>query len=213
MEEVRRAVVLTALHGFLGLPADWDFLREAGFEVMSPRLDAIPPEGDVLLGYSLGGRLALRALLEGARYRRAVIVSAGLGLEDRVAREERRRLDDRWARKFERDPWKRLMQEWNAQTVFSGHVIHRREEDFDRHELARQLREWSPAVLPAVTWRLHEIKIPVLWIAGDRDEKYANEGRKAVSMLPHGDFWLCPDAGHRAPWENPAAFIARLHAL
>src|SRR5436853_6702916 len=70
---VRRVVVITCLHGFLGLPRDWDFLREAGFEIETPPLDAIPPRGDVLLGYSMGRRLALRAL---GGYRRAGIVSA-----------------------------------------------------------------------------------------------------------------------------------------
>ena len=206
-------MVLTALHGFLGLPSDWDFLREAGLEVVTPPLDAIPPRGDVLLGYSMGGRLALHALLGGAQYRRAVIVSAGLGIEDRVARDERQRLDDRWARKFEREPWARLMTEWNAQPVFSGHVVKRDERDFDRRELARQLREWSPGVLPAVTWRLREIATPVLWIAGERDSKYVEEGKRAVSLLPAAELWICPGAGHRVPWENAAAFIARLESL
>ena len=206
-------MVLTALHGFLGLPTDWDFLREAGFDLVTPSLEAIPPRGDVLLGYSMGGRLALHALLGGAEYRRAVIVSAGLGVEDRVAREERQRLDDRWARKFERDPWPRLMAEWNAQPVFGGHVVKRNEDDFDRRELARQLREWSPGVLPAVTWRLREIAIPILWIAGERDAKYVEEAKRAVSLLPNADLWICDGAGHRVPWENPAAFIERLETL
>jgi 2-succinyl-6-hydroxy-2,4-cyclohexadiene-1-carboxylate synthase len=206
-------VGLTALHGFLGLPSDWNFLREAGLDVIAPPLTAIPKSGDVLLGYSLGGRLALQALLAGAKYRKAVIVSAGLGIEDRVAREERRRLDDRWAHKFERDPWQRVLREWNAQPVFGGHALRRREEDFDRRELARQIREWSPAVLPAVTWRLREIGIPVLWIAGERDEKYVAEGNRAVSLLPQGELWICPGAGHRVPWEQPAAFVGRLQAL
>ena len=62
MGTVRRAVVITCIHGFLGLPRDWDFLREAGFDIETPPLDAIPDRGDVLLGYSMGGRLALRKL-------------------------------------------------------------------------------------------------------------------------------------------------------
>jgi hypothetical protein len=54
-------VVITCLHGFLGLPSDWDFLRDAGFEIETPPLDAIPPRGDVLLGYSMGGRIGRAA--------------------------------------------------------------------------------------------------------------------------------------------------------
>lgn len=206
-------MVLTALHGFLGLPSDWDFLRDAGFTVETPPLDSIPPAGDVLLGYSMGGRLALHALLAGAKYRRAVIISAGLGIEDRVAREERQRTDDRWARMFEKQPWSRVMNEWNAQPVFGGHVVKRLERDFDRRELARQLRRWSPGVLPPVSWRLREIDVPVLWIAGERDAKYVAEGRRAIGLLRNAELWICPDAGHRVPWEQPERFVERLEAI
>lgn len=213
MATIRRPLVLTALHGFLGLPSDWDFLRAAGFGVETPPLDAIPPGGDVLLGYSMGGRLALHALLAGATYRRAVIVSAGLGIEDRVAREERQRTDDRWARMFEKQPWSRVMSEWNAQPVFGGHAMKRNERDFDRRALARQLREWSPGIMPPIAWRLREIAIPVLWIAGERDVKYVAEAKRALGMLPNGELWICPEAGHRVPWEQPERFVERLQSI
>lgn len=206
-------MVLTALHGFLGLPSDWDFLRDRGLTVETPPLDSVPPAGDVLLGYSMGGRLALQALLRGAKYRRAVIVSAGLGIDGRVAREERQRTDDRWARMFEKQPWARVMREWNAQPVFGGHAMKRDEKDFDRRELARQLREWSPGVLPALAWRLHEISLPVLWIAGERDAKYIAEGQRAVSILPDAELWICPGAGHRVPWEQPDLFARRIQSI
>src|SRR5437764_3688750 len=101
--------MITALHGFLGLPTDWDFLRRAGFEVITPDLRHIPQEGDTLLGYSLGGRLAWHALLGGARYRNAVIVSAGLGVEDQKRIEQ----DEHWARRFEHGEWYALMRDWS----------------------------------------------------------------------------------------------------
>lgn len=204
---------IVALHGFLGLPSDWDFLKPAGFDVVTPLLDDIPKRGDTLLGYSMGGRLALQALLDGARYKRAVIVSTGLGIEGEEARDRRRRADEKWARHFETQEWLRVMRDWNAQSVFGGHEAHRREEDFDRHELARMLRQWSPAVLPPLAPRLHEIDIPVLWIVGERDEKYVAERERAVSLLKNVELWICPGAGHRVPWEQPVRFIERLRAL
>jgi 2-succinyl-6-hydroxy-2,4-cyclohexadiene-1-carboxylate synthase len=206
-------VVITALHGFLGLPSDWDFLKEAGFSIVTPPLGEIPPKGDLLLGYSMGGRLALQALLGGARYRRAVIVSAGLGIEDRVAREERCKTDEQWARAFETEPWNEVVRAWNDQPVFGGHRVRRDERDFDRRELARQLRDWSPGVLPPLAWRLREIVIPVLWMAGERDSKYVAEGERAVSLLKSGELWICPGAAHRAPWERPDLFVRRLQAI
>lgn len=204
---------ITAIHGFLGLPADWTFLAPH-FEVETPDPGSIPGRGDILLGYSMGGRLALHALLNGAIYRRAVIVSSGLGVEGEDARRARREADQDWARMFESAPWDEAVSRWNGQLVLrDSHDLARNETDFARHELVRQLREWSPAVLPPIASRLHEIEIPILWIAGERDQKYVEEGRRAVSLLPDAELWICPAAGHRVPWDQPGLFAARLQAL
>jgi 2-succinyl-6-hydroxy-2,4-cyclohexadiene-1-carboxylate synthase len=182
-------VGLTVLPGFLGLPSDFAFLP--------------PVQDDVLLGYSMGGRLALD-LLQRERFAKAVIISAGLNAPD----EERRKRDEEWARRFETEEWHSLLRAWNAQEVFGGHVVERREEDFDRAELARQLREFSPAVLPPP--ELERIETPILWVAGERDRKYVEIARRAVARLPHAELWICPDAGHRVPWEQPVALVARM---
>lgn len=189
-------VVIRTVSGFLGLPSDWDFLPWPHSAT----------EGDVLLGYSMGGRLALR-MLERDRFTKAVIVSAGLNAPD-VDRHAR---DEEWARRFESEDWTSLTTAWNAQPVFGGHSLDRREEDYDRAELARQLREWSPAVLPPP--RLEAIETPILWVAGERDAKYVDVARRAVARLPHAELWICPDAGHRVPWEQTDAFVDRLRGF
>ncbi|HVS31059.1 MAG TPA: alpha/beta fold hydrolase [Thermoanaerobaculia bacterium] len=201
--------MIVAIHGFFGRPEDWDFLRHAGLDVQAFPLDEIPPSGDVLLGYSMGGRLALQALLDGARYNRAVIVSAGLGGADAG----RRAADEAWARRFESDRWETLVADWEAQPLFGGHTMNRRESDFDRAALASALRRHSPAVLPPLRPRLHEIAIPLLWIAGERDRKYVGVAQEAVALLPNAELWICPGAAHRVPWEQPHSFVRRLQAL
>lgn len=189
-------VLIRTLSGFLGLPSDWDFLPWPHSAT----------DGDVLLGYSMGGRLALR-LLETQRFRCAIIVSAGLNTPD----EDRRLRDEAWAQRFATDEWSSVMRDWNAQPVFGGHVIERNESDYDRLELARQLREYSPAVLPPP--RLESIDTPVLWIAGERDAKYVDIAHTAVRRLPSAELWICPNAGHRLPWEQPELFVSRLRAF
>ncbi|HUR79396.1 MAG TPA: alpha/beta fold hydrolase [Thermoanaerobaculia bacterium] len=185
--------MLVILPGFLGLVSDFDFL---------PR----NVEGEVLFGYSMGGRMALD-LLQRRRYDKAVIVSAGLNAPDPA----RRARDEEWARRFETEEWSSLMRAWTAQDVFSGHVLERREEDYERDELALELRNLSPAVLAPP--RLELIETPVLWIAGERDRKYVEIGRQAVARLPHAELWICPDAGHRVPWEQPRLLVERLRSF
>lgn len=189
--------MIWCIPGFLGLPSDWHFLPWPHRHYV----DGAGGADDILIGYSMGGR---RALAEAHRFRKAVIVSAGLNAPD----EARRARDEEWARRFETEEWSVLLRAWNAQPVFGGHEVARREEDFDRAELARALREWSPAVLPPPT--LEEIETPILWIAGARDAKYVEVARRAASRLPRAELWICPDAGHRVPWEQPEAFVNRL---
>lgn len=205
------AGVIWAIHGFLGRGSDWDFLP---FPRYAPSLfcgdslatfrDAEPD--DILLGYSMGGRLALRILAE-KRFAKAVIVSAGISHYD----DARRAADEAWAQRFESEEWSSLMRAWNAQPVFGGHVIERAEEHYNRAALARALRDWSPAVLAPVD--LKTIDTPILWIAGERDTKYVEEGKRAVALLPNAELWICPNAGHRVPWEQREAFVRRLRAF
>jgi 2-succinyl-6-hydroxy-2,4-cyclohexadiene-1-carboxylate synthase len=203
METVRRAVVITCLHGFLGASRDWEFLREAGFAIETPPLDAIPPHGDILLGYSLGGRLALHALLAGAVYERAIFISTGLGIEDAAARAARRASDEAWARRFELEDFESVMTDWNAQPVLAGPSLARGPDDYD----VRALREWSSGALPPVASRLHELTIPTLWIAGARDAKYVAEAKRAASLAANARVVIIEDAGHRVLWEWPEALV------
>lgn len=191
--------VIRTLSGFLGLPGDWDFLPWPH----EPYIEGAASPDDVLIGYSMGGRRALQ-ILEQESFAKAVIISAGLNAPD----DERRARDEAWARRFETEEWSSLMRDWHAQPVFGGHVVERREADFDRRELARQLREWSPAVLPPP--RLERIETPLLWIAGARDTKYVAIAQAAVARLPRGELWICPEAGHRVPWEQPERLVDRL---
>lgn len=206
------------LHGFLGRGADWDLLP---FPHRSPDLFAEPitepmsewagtfavDPGDTLIGYSMGGRLALHVLLT-KPVARAVIVSAGLGIE--TGREERLEADERWARRFERDEWDSVVNDWNAQPLFGGHEVSRHEKDFDRRALASALRLWSPAAHAPFAPRLRAIETPILWVAGELDHRYVREGERAVALLPHAELRVIPNAGHRVPWEQPDAFLAAL---
>ena len=229
--------MIWALHGFLGNAADWHPFREklesaSGGELRAvdlfdrPLVEETPARwavrftrsvrnldpSPILLGYSLGGRLALHALLDQPRlFSAAIIVSAGLGIEGEVERQKRRVVDDTWAARFETESWRSVLESWNAQPVLGGSgALHpRQESEFDRQALATALRWWSPAVQEPLHERLREIDAPILWIAGERDAAYVEQGRRAIELLPQAEFWIAPDAGHRVPWDVPDEFAAR----
>jgi 2-succinyl-6-hydroxy-2,4-cyclohexadiene-1-carboxylate synthase len=196
----------------------------SGIQVRGPspssRLRMTPENAEAeptLLGYSLGGRLALHVLLADREHHigKAVIVSAGLGIEGAEARAARRASDARWAARFESGAWTGVVRDWNAQPLFGGreNANLRLESAFDRRALAAALRDWSPAVHEPLAGRLHDITARVLWIAGEDDERYVAEGQRAVERLPNAELWICRGAGHRVPWEQPERFLERLRTF
>ncbi|HVR42151.1 MAG TPA: alpha/beta fold hydrolase [Thermoanaerobaculia bacterium] len=233
--------MIWCLHGFLGSSRDWQRfagpLRDATGQALRPielldrpiteetpaqwgetfvrAVEAIDP-APVLIGYSMGGRLALHAMLAAPRlFRAAVVISAGLGVEGEEERQMRRVRDDKWADRFEREPWNQVVGAWNAQPMLAAEPLpsERLETDFDRSAIATALRWWSPAVQQPLAPRLAEIATPILWIAGERDARSVEQSRRAVSLLPHAELWIVSGAGHRAPWQEPEAFARRVAAF
>jgi 2-succinyl-6-hydroxy-2,4-cyclohexadiene-1-carboxylate synthase len=180
-------------------------LAEAGRALNA---EAAAAGGDaILLGYSLGGRLALHGLLAPGRpWRAAVIVSAHPGLEEEAERAARREHDAGWAARV-LDDWEGFLAQWAAQPLLQGVEMTGRESLCRRRrEIARGFVAWSLGAQQPLWGRLGEIEVPVLWVAGERDEKFAALARRAVALLPRGRLGLVAGAGHRVPWEAPERF-------
>ena len=226
---------MTALHGFLGRPPDWDGVLgdewfkpdwlslERGRPVRSRCADAPSAylddsarllnalgESGALLGYSMGGRIALHMLVqEPARWSRAIIVSASPGLSNDGERESRLRNDEAWAKRFRDDDWDAVVADWNAQGVFAydpPEGLPRPKRDYDREALADALVEGSVARQADLRGRLRTLDVPILWIAGEWDAKYRDLAGECAALNPLFRSTILPGAGHRAPWGNSAAF-------
>ena len=222
------------LHGAVGMAADWRTFAKnlAGVGIGTRAVDLwrflecqpLPlPEfaaalnadasgrvfrgtGRAMLGYSMGGRLALHTLLETNHpWDAAVIISANPGLENEADRADRRAVDTAWATRALAGEWGKFLADWDAQPVLgsqsirnpgaSGALVMR------RREIARSFVDWSLGTQTPLWDRLPEISIPVLWIAGENDAKYRALGERAVSLLPRSRLAIAPAAGHRVPWE------------
>lgn len=188
-----------AIHGFLGLPSDW-----AGFDVEPVSIgtaDSIEAWAKhfndrvrrekvrrIVVGYSMGGRLALHALVqEPELWEKAILVSTHKGIE--ADKETRLKNDEAWALRFERDPWYEVVADWMAQPIFKGTSGPLRvESDFNRSELASHLRNFSLAKQAPLD---HE---KAVWVVGERDEAYRKLHPEAI---------VVPNAGHRILFDNP----------
>ena len=176
-----------------------------------------PPPGGVVVGYSMGGRLALHAALrEPDRWRALVLVGVSAGVEDREAR---RSADEELAAWIECHSIEEVVERWERLPVFAtqSHALveaqrHGRR-SHDPAELARLLRRAGQGAMPPVWDRLPELALPVLCIAGALDEKYVAAGRRMASLLPDGTFRTIPGRGHAPQLEDPAAVAAELLAF
>jgi 2-succinyl-6-hydroxy-2,4-cyclohexadiene-1-carboxylate synthase len=216
--------MIYALHGNLGSVDDWQIA--GGFSVdgeleavdlweeVKGRSDFEPAgrgwianvsqaEKHWLLGYSLGGRLALHALLAAPeQWAGAVIISAHPGLRNDDERAEREQRDQVWAEKSLHADWEEFLSEWNAQPVFSENpspkVLRRqRELEGRREEIAKAFRVWSLGRQEYLGERLAACPVPVLWVTGACDEKFSELGTAMAVVMPDCEHLAISDCGHR----------------
>ena len=164
-----------------------------------------------LLGYSLGGRLALHASLKNPNLWQAVIV---VGADPGLESEEDKRLqldrDRNWAERLKREPLEKLVDEWDAQSVFCGfeNQAPRNLGEMDPDRLSKQFEFFSKGLQQNLAPKLAELKRPpVLFVSGEKDQKYQGIGEKLAKSSSVVRAQVVPDAGHRVPWENPESFV------
>lgn len=222
--------MLWLLHGNLGSPADWkpvsDRLHAAGISCRALNLwkyleccpKSLEDMGKILCseiaaqdkhphlcGYSLGGRLAMHAVLAHAPlWRGAVFISSHPGMTDEREKEARRMTDAEWAVKCLSLPWEEFLQAWDAQTVFQGGSQDDDARDRSslkpwRKSISRAFIDWSAGMQHDLLPSLNQSPVPLLWMAGERDAKFSALVRRAAGQ----NAVIVPGAGHRLPMEAP----------
>lgn len=196
-----------ALSGFLGLPKDWNSFPQ--FTPITELNTPLTPQS-ILLGYSMGGRRVLQHLIQYPNhYHSAIIISAHPGLQTEKERELRAEQNQKWAAKFLSDPWENLMHEWNTQAIFTD-VPDRQEHHYSRKCLSDHLLKYSLAKQPNLRLQIADLSIPILWITGERDEKFTQLAESVHLQNPRSKKIIAPEAGHRVPWENMKFFTTSL---
>lgn len=181
------------------------------FDERVDELLAAASPGTAVVGYSLGGRIALHAAVrEPERFAALALVGATAGIEDDEERRERAHADDELAAWMEASSIEDVVAAWEELPIFDtqppavveaqrpGRLTH------DPRRLATLLRSASPGRLEPLWSRLPELKMPILTVAGELDERYA-------ALAPRmGNAAIVPDAGHAAHLEQPERVAALL---
>ena len=168
-----------------------------------------------LVGYSMGGRLALHVATRlPERVQSLCTVGAHAGL-DQNARLARRQSDETLAAKLESNGIEPFVNYWSAQPMFAG--IERRGATFNARlrvvrlanapaGLACSLRGMGAGAMTPLWDDLPRIACACTFVAGDDDSPYVTAARRMAAAVPDGRVELIPHTGHAAHMERPAAF-------
>ena len=168
-------------------------------------------EKSVLLGYSLGGRLALHACIHRPDlWQGVVVVGADPGLGSNEEKNQQFTRDLYWADRLKKEPLEQLVREWDEQPVFCGieNSAPRNLDELDPIQLSQQFEVFSKGFQQNLVSSLSELKTPpVLFLAGEKDQKYQGIGEKLSKSSSVVKAQVVADSGHRVPWENPESFL------
>jgi 2-succinyl-6-hydroxy-2,4-cyclohexadiene-1-carboxylate synthase len=216
------AVDLPGHGGAVGLPPEAYTIEGAARTVLD-LLDAeLGVERPAVVGYSMGGRLALYlALRHPERCAGLFVESASPGLEDAAQRRARREDDEQRASVLETGDLDGFLASWYRQPLFAS--LARREgmvealidtrRRNDPRELARSLRGMGTGSQPSLWGELAGLRIPTLAVAGGLDERYVGIANRMASSSPRVRVGVVPGAGHNVRLEAPEAYLASLQGF
>ncbi|GCE17701.1 2-succinyl-6-hydroxy-2,4-cyclohexadiene-1-carboxylate synthase [Dictyobacter kobayashii] len=175
---------------------------------------AVPAGKAILVGYSMGGRIALYTALSG--YFRAVILeSASPGLASAEEREQRRRSDEALAACIEDYGIDAFVDYWERRPIFASQerlplkaraTLRQQRLRNNTRGLANSLRGVGTGAQPAIHDRLAEITVPVLLLTGEDDQKFCAVARDMAEHFPQSQHRIIPGAGHTIHFEQPEVF-------
>lgn len=204
-------------HGRSDSPADPErYSMDYAVAGLVALLDALGVDRTAVLGYSMGGRLALHfALNAPSRVSSLILESASAGIESEAERQKRVESDNALADDIERDGIEAFADRWQeiplfaSQSRLSAEVLDaQRQRRIGQSPTgqANSLRGMSTGRQRYLQPRLGELSMPVLLLAGALDARYAAIAHEMGAVIKDARVEIIPDAGHAAHLEQPHVF-------
>lgn len=244
-EMKKYAAAVLALHGFTGCGNDFDCVRHffpdtffdspdlhgkdvrkdfpSLLDMLSERFERLSGNlPRVLLGYSMGGRIALHLALKLSRENalrkgdRLVLISASPGIADEAERRERQKSDTLLAEKIINAAsaesfyayWKTLPiiasqadipEPWRTRILESRAIA-------DKTNWANSLAIVGTGTLPPLWDELAEITCETFLVCGENDAKFSQIAERMSERMPDSRVIKIPHCGHAPHLENPQDF-------
>jgi 2-succinyl-6-hydroxy-2,4-cyclohexadiene-1-carboxylate synthase len=175
-----------------------------------------------LVGYSMGGRLALYLnLYFSQRFPKVILESASPGLIKEAERLERVKSDEQIARKLtrcvEESDFRAFLLNWYNQPIFGYIKNHPKFECMIESrsqnnplELAKSLRFMGTGCQPCLWDQLEENINPLLLLAGEYDVKFITVNKKMVNACKVAQLQIIRNSGHNIHFENTFSFVQNI---
>ncbi|WP_240793461.1 2-succinyl-6-hydroxy-2,4-cyclohexadiene-1-carboxylate synthase [Psychrobacillus vulpis] len=167
-----------------------------------------------LVGYSMGGRLALAYA---AKYPvdKLILESSSPGLANVSERLQRKQADSLLAERIINEGIKSFVNYWENIPLFHSQKsipyekqLAIREERLTQSEigLSNSLKGFSTGVQTSYWDKLEQITFPTLLLTGELDQKFCEIAKQMASYLPNAKWKVVTGVGHAIHVENPELF-------
>ena len=191
----------------------WAHLRDYNMEQVSMCIKIMTPSRYHLVGYSMGGRLALYIA---TRFPESIqtltLVSASAGLKTESERVARRKADEALADKIEQNGmdwfinyWGNLSL-WDTQSPDLKDNLQAKRLENSEIGLANSLRGMGTGVMPSLWDDLSALPMPVKLIVGEHDSKFVAINQEMAQKIPNADLTIMQNTGHACHLEQPKKF-------
>jgi 2-succinyl-6-hydroxy-2,4-cyclohexadiene-1-carboxylate synthase len=236
---------LLLLHGFAGCKEDWDALSPAlshdsylitvdlpghgetgllapehttpmgASALIIATLDGLDIPTCDLLGYSMGGRLALYLLTTYPdRFSSVILESASPGLKTPRERKKRQADDAALAERIRTDGLEAFFAFWYSQPLFAD--IRQRTNRFEKllqrrrgntiDALIASLQYMGTGAQPSLWSHWSELPHPALLLVGEKDLKFRRIASQMADLSDNATMRIIEDAGHNTHLEQPEVF-------
>ena len=187
-------------------------------------LDFLRVERCFLVGYSMGGRLALYLTICFPQYfYKVVLESASAGLRTASEKSDRLTKDQKLATELEHlkhHDFRLFLENWYQQPIFASLRSHpnfpqmlEKRLNNSPAQLAKSLRNLSIGMQPSLWEKLSKSEVPLLLLVGELDLKFVQINQQMQQLCKLSQLEIVPNCGHNIHFENPNLFVEKIQVF
>lgn len=193
------------------------YTMEEQIEILNELFEQLELDSFSLLGYSMGGRVALSyACQYRKKIKHLILESSSPGLKTKDERMARQKSDEKLADFILEkgivafvDYWENIPLFVTQKSLPESVQESIRAQRLSQSEigLANSLRGMGTGKQPSLWDQLPKLSFPVTIITGSLDEKYCRIGKEMEKLLPKAKYYEVEQVGHTVHVENPKQFV------